>query len=307
MPQNASCMTSRGFTLIEMIMVIVLSSIIAVMITSIINRPLTAYFDTSRRIALVDAAQVALTKMAVELEHAVPNSIRIDATGKILEFMPFQAAGRYRAGNAGNNNGLSVNIPDRRFNNLGDINDGISGRIVVYNTSPTTLYSDASDATPANTGVITESDNLATISDCYIDTATDSDCTDALPVGVYLEKADRITLSRNHRFDPGGSGSPGNRFYLVNNAVTYFCDTSTGELVRYEGYTISSSQVTVAATLSATATSEGKLSVKVSSCSFEFDPGNGNYRASIVSLLLGLIYSGEQVQLLKEVHLWNAP
>jgi len=297
----------QGFTLIEMIMVIVLTSIIAVMISSILNRPLLAYVDTQRRTELVNVAQVALTRMSSELEHALPNSIRIDATGQILEFMPFHAAGRYRVGNAGDPNGLAIRIPDRAFNNLGDITDGTTGRIVVYNTSPGDLYADATGTSPANTGVITEADNLVTISNCFIDSLTDSNCSDAAPVGTFLEQVDRLTLARNHRFDASGSGSPASRFYLANDAVTYFCDPSSNELRRLQGYNISASQNTDLSILAATATQNNLLASSISTCQFIFDPGNGSYRASLVSLSLSLQKKGESVHLLKEVHLWNAP
>jgi len=298
---------TTGFTLIEMIMVIVLTSIIAVMISSILNRPLLAYIDTQRRTELVNTAQVALTRMASELEHALPNSIRIDATGQILEFMPFHAVGRYRTGNAGEPNGLTTSIPDREFNNLGDIDDGITGRVVIYNTSPGILYADATGITPANTGVITEVDNLVTINNCYIDTTTDTNCADAAPVGSYLEQVDRLTLTRNHRFDPNGSGSPASIFYLVNDAVTYFCDPSTSTITRLQGYNITVNQTTNLATLASSAIKNSLLANSISSCQFVFDPGNGSYRASLISLSLSLEKKGETVNLLKEVHLWNAP
>lgn len=294
---NRTRYQQSGFTLIELVIVIVITSIVATMISQIILRPFQAYTDSSRRAELVGAANAALVKMAWDIQNAVPNSVRIPAANdQVLELMPVLDAGRYREGNAGDANGLAVALPDNSFNHLGDMPNYNGARIVVYNTSATQLYDDATGTIPANNGVITELGNTVTITDCDIATCGD------------LQSVDRITLSNPHRFDQGGTGSPRRRFYLTREAVTYHCDPTTNHnILRYSGYDITSSQTEARATLAATANSEGVVTDHVTGCSFSFQPGSVSYRTATVTIRLTLEDQGERIELLKEVHIWNAP
>lgn len=82
-----------AFTLVELVMVIALAGVVAVMISTVLVRPMQGLVDQSRRAELVDQAGLALSRMARDIRLAVPNSVRVQ--GSDLELLRIQAAGRY--------------------------------------------------------------------------------------------------------------------------------------------------------------------------------------------------------------------
>jgi MSHA biogenesis protein MshO len=295
----------RGFTLIELIIVMIVTSIVVVMISAIISRPLTGYFDTQRRADLADRGQAAINRMAFELENSVPNSVRI--SGTTIEFMPVLSAGRYRSGGAQKVHVLTKtkikNNPPASpltFNSLGGVTIGSNNRIVINNTTASILYADATDASPY-TGVITAPApaNGITTSDCWVDSNSDVDCAGG-PTGK--PKETRITIARGHEFNASGNGSPSKRFYLAKDAVTYNCDTGATTLKRYTGYPLVATQVAIP-----TATSISTLATGVTACTFSLKAPSAAANLPIVIISLEMTADGEKMTLFKEVQLWNAP
>ena len=85
----------RGFTLVELIVVIVLTGILASTITVFFKPAIDSYFATQRRAALADTADTAVRRMAREIRSAVPNSI-LEHGSSCIEFVPSRAGGRFR-------------------------------------------------------------------------------------------------------------------------------------------------------------------------------------------------------------------
>ena len=87
-----------GFTLVEMVMAIVLLGIIGSVIAVFIRAPVQAYFDSTTRASLTDAADGAIRRITRDAQNALPNSFRATnpASASCVEFLPTIAAGRYR-------------------------------------------------------------------------------------------------------------------------------------------------------------------------------------------------------------------
>ncbi len=85
----------RGFTLIELIVVIVLLGITAVTFTSLITNSVQGYLDTANRQDSAAMARIALDRIARELREAVPQSVRVTNDKSCLQFIPIAASTVY--------------------------------------------------------------------------------------------------------------------------------------------------------------------------------------------------------------------
>lgn len=84
-----------GFTLIELIAVIVILSIVASIGTGFVVKTTEAYYRTQTRALLVNTSRQALERMTRQLRIALPYSVRITNSGNCIEFMPIAAGGNY--------------------------------------------------------------------------------------------------------------------------------------------------------------------------------------------------------------------
>lgn len=264
--------SQRGFTLVEAVIVIAITGIVAAMVAVFIRAPIQAYFDSARRAQLTDTADTALRRISRDLRLALPNSVRVIFSGNVyyLEFLQTSGGGRYRAAvdGSGGTDQLDFNASDDSFDVLGPpvaMVPGAQNLVAIYN-----LGIDDADAY--------RGDNTSRIV--------------AINGNVVQITARQFPFA-----------SPGNRFQIISSPVTYICDPGAGRLTRVWGYAVQAVQPTSFAVDAPRAL----LAQDVSDCGFTYDAQAINQRAGQVSIWLRLTQSNEQVSLYHEVHVSNAP
>lgn len=91
----ASRRVSHGFTLVELIAVMVILGIVAAIGSSFVVTSVTTYNKLEQREKLVARGRVSLEQMARQLRVAVPYSVRVSGTGNCIEFLPIVAGTSY--------------------------------------------------------------------------------------------------------------------------------------------------------------------------------------------------------------------
>ncbi len=263
----------RGFTLVEMIVSIVITGIIVAIVAMFGRQQVDAYLDVGNRAELSDAADTALRRIARDLQSALPNSVRVDATGRYLEFVPISDAGRYQAdfgGDASDNPldfGSSTDNSFRVFGPPVTINNG--EQLVIFNLG-----------LPG--------------SDVYV-----GNNRKAADAGVNLQTVTYTVGAAQFPFP-----SPQSRFQIVAQPVSYVCDPAAGTIVRRSGYNFRDPQPTN--NLDALGATSAVLVDNVAACNFSYAAAVLQ-RNGLAVLRLTLTRNGESVELLHQVEVLNTP
>jgi len=268
---------ARGFTLVELVVVIMITGIMAASIAVFFVPAINAYFDTRRRAAMTDIADTALRRMARDVRRAVPNSIRTPNT-QCFELVPTKAGGLYRREadivNAGEDP-LDVTQPDNAFDVLSPMTGAAPGDfVVVGNQNGNDVY------TGSTRGTI-------------------SAWTVPNPAGAAVGTG-RITLNPATQFPAGYDGG---RFQVVGageQSVFYICD-GAGNLRRLVR------AFTGAVPVACPAGGE-VLASNVSACTFTYNPAtSATQAAGFVSMRIELTAGGETMALSYGTHVSNVP
>jgi MSHA biogenesis protein MshO len=277
MPPTSDRRGQAGFTLVEMIVAITITAILAGIVVLFIQVPLQGYFSVSRRAELTDAADLAVRRIAREVQGALPNSVRVATAGGItyLEFLAVRSGGRYRSDpdNLGGGDILDfTSAADGSFDVLGPgVAVAAGDQIVVYNLGVTGADAYAGANRRAYAGAAGTVGNIS-----FTTTAS-----------------------------PFPYESPSKRFQVVSGPVTYACDPTAGTLQRYGGYAIAAAQPTPPAGAPAL------LASGVTACSIAYAAGAGA-RNGLVSIELTLrrtdeLGNAESVPLFAQAHVVNSP
>lgn len=273
-------------------MSIVLIGILGAITAVFLQAPIRGYLDVSRRAVLSDTGNLALRRIARDLQTALPNSVRVtNAGGSVfLEFLPVRSGGRYRVEFSGAPNPcpeqpFATGVATASLSTLGDppafANIAVGDWLVIYNLGSGNPNADAYETGPATGG------NKSRI------TGT-----------VACAGENRI----NYTALAFLNGSPSNRFHVVSGPVTYACNPVARTLTRHAGYAISVAQPV------AFGAGDPLLADNVAACNFTYDQiGAGAAQRSglvIASLTLsatdaaGLV---ETVTLHSQFHVANSP
>ena len=290
-----------GFTLVEMVIVIVITGIIAAVVAVFIRLPVQGYVDTAARAELADEADTAVRRLSRDLRLALPNSVRVTSTpaGQFLELLLTRTGGRYVDEGDDVPAGEEAAWDFLSFSDSSDLSFSAIGTIW---TSPTDAFhaSQVIQIQPANHGDYLVIYNLGPGQDpanAYCD--GDSCGNRAKIAGV---SGQTITLASNpFALQSPSLRSPAHRFQIVSSPVTYAC--SNGQLLRYADYPITAAQPTPPAGASAL------LARDVVGCSFNYTT-LANVRSALIGISLSLRRADAntgQINLFHQLHIDNTP
>lgn len=86
---------ARGFTLIELIIVIILLGIMGTFVFNYVGFSAQIYSDATAREQLISQSRFAMERLTAELRNALPRSVRVSADKKCLEYMPIITSSQY--------------------------------------------------------------------------------------------------------------------------------------------------------------------------------------------------------------------
>jgi len=281
-----------GFNLVELVIVIVITGILAGILATFIARPVQGFIDLSRRATLVYSAESAMRRMQRDIRRALPNSLRVNAANNAIEMINTVEGARYRSAPPPGQQArrLTFNNPDSDFDVLGNLASiGVTGlRVAIYNIGAVDLA-----------GTPVRGSNAYALADAVTGT------------NVVTPAGQAITISENGNEDHiniGGGGfqfthdSPNDRAYLVDTGISYIC--SAGQLMRYDNYDFTNSTQPVPPV----GADSALMTDNIGSCTFTYEAGTVQ-RAGLMTLDLTISdpNSGEQVRLLHQVHVDNVP
>ncbi|MDM5180319.1 type II secretion system protein [Massilia sp. DJPM01] len=272
----------HGFTLVEAIVVIVITGILGGIVATFLRLPVQNYVDSAGRAELTDVADTAVRRMVREIRLALPNTVRVAGAAKTsIEFVPTKTGGRYLAAEdveAGRHLNFA-NSADLGFRVVGPLQVGtqqiVAGdTVVVNNMAVDGDLANVYAAVPTNRAQVTAVDAANKL----------------------------VTLAANpFAVQNPPLAHPLHRFQVTGQPVTYSC--ANGMLYRHANYGFKAVQDPLPSAAPAI------LATNVESCEFDYSVV-GNTRAALVRLTLTLRRpsgSDGAIRLVQVVHVDNNP
>jgi len=259
----------NGFTLVELITVMVITGIVSMMAVNMIVMPMNAFTDMKRRAELVDIAEITLHRISRDIHHALPNSVRTkdndgDGNDDHLEILHTIDGGRYTLSGA---NAFTTSTSINQFGLQKPLiissAEAVGADVVVYNLGS------GSSADAYQTAPVQNRTQITALSNTLISFS-----------------------SFQFPFS-----SPQARFMVVDKAITFGCIGNN--IYLKQGYTISANTPTVTS-------GDNLLAQNISSCRFDYNPGSSTH-PGLVTMELGMTDTGETISLLHQVMVENQP
>jgi MSHA biogenesis protein MshO len=234
---------SKGFTLVEMVVTIIVAAIISVGVVTYIGDSVEGFASSNNRSRLASSGRTVIDRIALELHNAVPNSVRLTSAqpngDQCLELMPFVGATTYF--NPAFTGAGSTQFEVVDFNPAPDLAELDTLYAVIYPISTAALYDSASSPGPLA--------RVETVRSTYDPLLTPDACAAEPFAGVSLNEGkstlcladgdDVDTAPDAHRFS---LRSPVDRVYLATSPVS-FCVVGP-RIYRYENYGLRDTQCT---------------------------------------------------------------
>ncbi len=174
----------RGFTLVELITVIMILGILSIGTVKFITDSSQGFFSTMGRAALAGDARFVAQRLAREVRDALPNSVRV--SGGCLEFVPTVGASTYTTLPVANVASSFLSVP------VDPLPVPANSRVAVFPDLDVYTLASPGEVSPAVTVSAPDGNNEVT-----------------------------VTFASDHRFV---TTSPGNRYFFVGSPVSYCVD-----------------------------------------------------------------------------------
>ena len=269
-------MKSRGFTLVELVVAITISSIVVVFAAMFIGAPVSAYQMQSRRATLVADTSSAWPRMETDLRAALPNSLRWRRNGSyvVIEMLSVVDVARY------------MTAPAAMFNTAGTF------RGITVPMTTTSYYLSVGNLGTAGANAYALSGSI-----------TPAGATIQLAAGASAGEA-ALTVNPAPVFSAAAlAASPKHRIFLVSGPVSYLCDETLGTLRRYAGYPIALNQTSfdTPAEFAAAGATGALIAQGLTTCNFAVS-AIGGAQSQTASARLTTTRNGDSVALLHSSH-----
>jgi MSHA biogenesis protein MshO len=281
----------RGFSLVELVLVMTILGVIGAMATIFFKPAMDAFFATTRRAAILDMADTALRKIGRDVRVAVPNSLRIPSS-QCFELVPTSTGGRYR---------MAVDTV-----NAGSVALDIDAPVTTFDVlSPMTTMPVANDWVVINNQYVNDVYAGVNASQIILGGVT----TPASAAGL-----SRLTVNAI-QFPTGYTGGrfsvvPGNG---LNPALFYVCSGADGSLDSSGNgkgtlYRLARPFVAAYPTSCPATAGAAVVASNVTSCNFIYDASqDGTQQSALLWMQLKITQGNESADLVYGVHVDNVP
>lgn len=282
---------ARGFTIIEAVAVMVVTGIIGAIVAVFIQVPVRGYINTVARTEASDLADNAMRRLARDLRLALPNSIRVDASGTHIEFIETKLGLRYLAED-------DINTPG---GTALDWNNAAATTFTVVGGVPTGRHAPVAGEDSIVVYNLGEGQEPGNAYNC-------SGLCNRTLIQSFDAGASTMTMAANPYAAQAAGGvalrSPGSRFHVVTTPVTYACNAATGRLTRHWNYGFLQNQA-----LPPSGGSSAILADNLQSCSFSY-ANMATQRSGLVGVTITFRVRDETaapLTLLHQIHVSNSP